>query len=328
MASSSEIHGRLDHPVIDSDGHMAEYLPTLTPYLEREGLSLGPPVVPPPAAPVQRVPGPVARAHRPRSGPSRDAARPVVGLAGQADDRSRHRAASRAAVRAARRDSASTSAWCTRASACVFLHTAPTTSTGAARAAPSTAATPRRSRPRRPPDAGRRHPDAHARRGDRRARVRGRATLGFKAVLLAGYVQRPVDALAGKDPEVARTRCGSTSSARQRVRLRPGVGQVPGARRVASAFHSGFIGMAPYRVDLELHVQPPRRCSPRASSRLPSRCSSAASPAASRRCNFAFLEGGVAGLRRSTATSSATGRSATSRALAGTSTRRLVDLPS
>ena len=40
MSSSSEVHSRLNHPVIDSDGHMAEHLPGLAPYLEREGLSL------------------------------------------------------------------------------------------------------------------------------------------------------------------------------------------------------------------------------------------------------------------------------------------------
>src|SRR5271169_526791 len=40
MASSAEIHRRLDHPVIDIDGHMAEHLPTLAPFLERKGLSL------------------------------------------------------------------------------------------------------------------------------------------------------------------------------------------------------------------------------------------------------------------------------------------------
>src|SRR3954447_25305878 len=40
MPTSAEIHAGLDHPVIDSDGHMAEHLPTLAPYLEREGLSL------------------------------------------------------------------------------------------------------------------------------------------------------------------------------------------------------------------------------------------------------------------------------------------------
>ena len=40
MVSSAEIHRSLGHPVIDIDGHMAEHLPTLAPYLEDEGLSL------------------------------------------------------------------------------------------------------------------------------------------------------------------------------------------------------------------------------------------------------------------------------------------------
>ncbi len=37
--------------------------------------------------------------------------------------------------------------------------------------------------------------------------------LGFKAVVLAGYVQRPFGALAGSDPQVANTLSGSTNSA-------------------------------------------------------------------------------------------------------------------
>src|SRR5580698_932200 len=40
MASSADVRRRLSHPVIDIDGHMAEHLPTLAPYLEREGLAL------------------------------------------------------------------------------------------------------------------------------------------------------------------------------------------------------------------------------------------------------------------------------------------------
>src|ERR1700683_3812153 len=40
MVSSAEIHRGLRHPVIDIDGHMAEHLPTLAPYLEDEGLSV------------------------------------------------------------------------------------------------------------------------------------------------------------------------------------------------------------------------------------------------------------------------------------------------
>ena len=40
MTTSPEIRRSLGHPVIDIDGHMAEHLPTLAPYLEQEGLSL------------------------------------------------------------------------------------------------------------------------------------------------------------------------------------------------------------------------------------------------------------------------------------------------
>ena len=40
MSRSVEIHRRLGHPVVDIDGHMAEFFPALAPYLEAEGLSL------------------------------------------------------------------------------------------------------------------------------------------------------------------------------------------------------------------------------------------------------------------------------------------------
>jgi predicted TIM-barrel fold metal-dependent hydrolase len=37
---SGAVHARLDHPVIDGDGHTAEYFPALVPYLEAEGVDL------------------------------------------------------------------------------------------------------------------------------------------------------------------------------------------------------------------------------------------------------------------------------------------------
>jgi predicted TIM-barrel fold metal-dependent hydrolase len=43
--SSADIRRRLDHPIIDIDGHMAEYFPALVPYLEQEGLSLDHPAM-------------------------------------------------------------------------------------------------------------------------------------------------------------------------------------------------------------------------------------------------------------------------------------------
>jgi predicted TIM-barrel fold metal-dependent hydrolase len=45
MESSAEIRRRLGHPVIDIDGHMVEHLPTLAPYIEQEGLSLDHPAL-------------------------------------------------------------------------------------------------------------------------------------------------------------------------------------------------------------------------------------------------------------------------------------------
>ncbi|MGA2521747.1 MAG: amidohydrolase family protein [Acidimicrobiales bacterium] len=37
---SSQVHARLEHPVIDGDGHTAEYFPALVPFLEAEGVDL------------------------------------------------------------------------------------------------------------------------------------------------------------------------------------------------------------------------------------------------------------------------------------------------
>src|SRR3954454_6601198 len=41
--TSAEICKRLSHPIVDIDGHMAEYFPALAPFLEQEGLSLAHP---------------------------------------------------------------------------------------------------------------------------------------------------------------------------------------------------------------------------------------------------------------------------------------------
>ena len=92
-------------------------------------------------------------------------------------------------------------------------------------------------------------------------------TLGFKAVLLAGYVQRPVAAVADRDPELGAVRAVDRHVRhRQRVRLRPGVGEVHRARG-RRVLPLGVDRLGQPHVDLELHVQPPRpsrRRSPRA----------------------------------------------------------------
>src|SRR4051812_27184080 len=43
--TSAAIRSRLAHPVIDIDGHIAEYFPALAPYLEQEGLTLDHPAL-------------------------------------------------------------------------------------------------------------------------------------------------------------------------------------------------------------------------------------------------------------------------------------------
>ena len=234
MSSSSEIHRRLGHPVIDIDGHMAEHLPTLAPYLEQEGLSLDHPSL-------RRLLPPYG-GHRPHL------ARPDPRGAGRHPDAPRARGGARRPGRpsiwpppsspssstSAWTSSASTSAWSTRASA--WSSSTPPTSSyrrGACRALNRANAetfapladrlTPVAAIPMHTPE------EAVA---ELEYAV---GELGFKAVLCAGYVQRPFAALAGQDPEVSRyafwlDQFGIDS----RLRLRPGVGQGPGARGVAS----------------------------------------------------------------------------------------------
>ncbi len=84
------------------------------------------------------------------------------------------------------------------------------------------------------------------------------AALGFRAVVMAGFVQRPIAAAAAVDPELARVRgVDRHLRARQRLRLRPGVAEVPRARHRARLPLLGD-GMAEPRVDLELRLQPRR----------------------------------------------------------------------
>ena len=101
--------------------------------------------------------------------------------------------------------------------------------------------------------AGRHHPDAHRRRGDRRARVRDLA-----ARAQGVHVRRP-DRPTGAgarraDPgrPVARH-----ARRRQRLRLRPGVGQVRGARRVTHVPHR-LDGVADAQLAEQLRLQPHR----------------------------------------------------------------------
>ena len=128
--------------------------------------------------------------------------------------------------------------------------------------------------PGRPDDAGGDHPDAHARGGHRRARVRhARAGGEGGDVRQRDVATPPGDALRPR--RRAPRRLVRRARAGQRVRLRPGVGQVPGARHRPDLPQLGQqSGPAP--VTLQLRVQPHRPLRRRRPRRLQGRSSWAA----------------------------------------------------
>jgi predicted TIM-barrel fold metal-dependent hydrolase len=72
-------------------------------------------------------------------------------------------------------------------------------------------------------------------------------TLGFKAVVCAGYAQRPFEALAGKDPEVSRYAFWLDQFGLDSKYDYDPVWAKAQELDISIAFHSGFIGMTPYR---------------------------------------------------------------------------------
>src|SRR5450631_392983 len=245
MATSGDIRGRLDHPVIDSDGHMAEHLPTLAPFLEQEGLSLEDPalhrLVPPSGGtdvpwhdqtPAER------RSTRTPRGPWWSApARQTIDLA----------TALFPALLHERLDETGIDFGVVYPSlGLVFLHAEDGRfRRGACRAlnrcnaetfAPlADRLTPVAAIPMHTPE------EAVA---ELEYAVSG---LGFKAVLCAGYVQRPFEALAGKDPDVARYAFWLDQFGLDSAHDYDPVWAKADELGVSIAFHSGFIGMTPYR---------------------------------------------------------------------------------
>src|SRR3954469_11828731 len=243
--SSAAIRARLRHPVIDIDGHMAEYFPALAPYLEREGLSLDHPSLQrmlPPYGGTDRTwheqtPAERAATRTPRGPWWSSPAKQTIDLATALFPELLHE----------RLDELGLDFSVVYPSlGLVFLHT----------------------------------PDEHYRRGTCRALNRSNAetfapfadrlapvaaipmhtpeeavaeleyavtTLGFKAVLCAGYVQRPFGALAGKDPEVSRYAFWLDQFGIDSQYDYDPVWAKAQELGVSVAFHSGFIGMTPYR---------------------------------------------------------------------------------
>ncbi len=245
MVSSAEVHATLDHPVIDSDGHMAEHLPTLAPYLEQEGLSLDDPglwrLLPPLGStdvpwhdqtPEQRT------ATRTPRGPWWGApARQTIDLA----------TALFPALLHERLDEIGIDFGVVYPSlGLVFLHAADDRFRRSAcrafnRCNAETFApladrlTPVAAIPMHTPEEAVAELDYAV------------GHLGLKAVVCAGYVQRPFAALSGADPEVSRYAFWLDQFGIDSAHDYDPVWARAQELGVSIAFHSGFIGMTPYR---------------------------------------------------------------------------------
>ena len=245
MASSAEVHATLDHPVIDSDGHMAEHLPTLAPYLEQEGISPEDPalrrLVPPYGGSDvpwhDQTPDQRAATRTPR-GPWWSApAKQTIDLA----------TALFPALLHERLDEIGIDFGVVYPSlGLVFLHAADDAfRQGACRAlnrcnaetfAPlADRLTPVAAIPMHTPQEAVAELDYAV------------GHLGFKAVLCAGYVQRPFTALAGADPELSRYAFWLDQFGLDSAYDYDPVWARAQELGVSIAFHSGFIGMTPYR---------------------------------------------------------------------------------
>ncbi len=245
MSTSSERRRGLSHPVIDIDGHMAEHFPTLAPYLEGEGLSLDHPML-------QRLLPAYGGTDRPwheQTPDERSATRTPRGPWWSSPARQSLDLATALFPKLLyeRLDELGIDFGVVYPSlGLVFLHAA----------------------------------DERYRRGTCRALNRANAAtfepladrltpvaavpmhspeeavdelefavteLGFKAVLCAGYVQRPFAALDGRDPDVARYAFWLDQFGIDSVYDYDPVWAKAQELGVSVAFHSGFIGMTPYR---------------------------------------------------------------------------------
>jgi len=243
--TSAELHSRLRHPVIDIDGHMAEHFPTLAPYLEQEGLSLYHPslqrLLPPHGGSDRRwhdqTPGERAATRTPRGPWWSSPARQTLDLATALFPQLLYE----------RLDELGIDFGVVYPSlGLVFLHTPDDAyRRGTCRAlnrcnaelfAPlADRLTPVAAIPMHTPD------EAVA---ELEYAV---TTLGFKAVLCAGYVERPFAALADRDPEVSRYALWLDQFGIDSAYDYDPVWARAAELGVSLAFHSGFIGMTPYR---------------------------------------------------------------------------------
>ncbi len=245
MATSAEVHATLDHPVIDSDGHMVEHLPTLAPYLEQEGLSLEDPALRRLLPPYGGTDVPWHELTAEQRSATRTPRGPWWGApSGQTIDLA---TALFPPLLHERLDEIGIDFGVVYPSlGLVFLH-APDDRfrQGACRAlnrwnaetfAPlADRLTPVAAIPMHTPD------EAVA----ELEYVVGH--LGLKAVVCAGYVQRPFEALSAADPEVSRYAFWLDQFGLDSAYDYDPVWARAQELGVSIAFHSGFIGMTPYR---------------------------------------------------------------------------------
>jgi predicted TIM-barrel fold metal-dependent hydrolase len=243
--TSAQIRARLRHPIIDIDGHMAEHFPTLAPYIEAEGLSLDHPSLArmlPPYGGTDRswydqTPEERAATRTPRGPWWSSPAKQTIDLA----------TALFPELLYERLDKLGLDFSVVYPSlGLVFLHTPDETyRRGTCRAL------------------NRSNAETFAPFADRLAPVAAIpmhtpeeavaeleyavTTLGFKAALCAGYVQRPFAALADKDPEVSRYAFWLDQFGLDSEHDYDPVWAKAQELGVSLAFHSGFIGMTPYR---------------------------------------------------------------------------------
>ena len=245
MVSSTEIHDGLSRPVIDIDGHMAEHVPTVAPFLEQVGISLDHPLLrqllpayagsdrswhdqSPEERSATRTPrgpwwsAPAARTidlatalfpkllyeRLPEMGIDFGVVYPSLGLVFlHASDEAFRRGACRALNRANAQSFEGLGDRLTPVAA-IPMHT----------------------------------PDEAIEELEYAINE-----LGFKAVLCAGYVQRPFEALAGHDPALSRYAFWLDQFGIDSCYDYDPVWARAQELGVSVAFHSGFIGMTPYR---------------------------------------------------------------------------------
>jgi predicted TIM-barrel fold metal-dependent hydrolase len=291
MSRSVEIHRRLGHPVVDIDGHMAEFIPALAPYLEAEGLSLDHPSLQRLAPPYggtdrtwhEQSPEERAATRTPRQPWWSAPAARTIDLA----------TALFPALLHERLDEMGIDFGVVYPSlGLVFLHTPDEqyrrgtcralNKANAATFAPlADRLTPVAAIPMHTPDEAVEELEFAVNE------------LGLKAVVCAGYVQRPFAALADKDPEVSRYAFWLDQFGIDSAYDYDPVWAKARELGVSIAFHSGFIGMTPYR-------SPSSYVSNHLSMLAEGQQSLAKSlflGGVTRRfpeLNFAFLEGGVA----------------------------------